>query len=143
MNQFRTSYRLCILLSFFLPSFLVSVVLLALLDVVVEDVPEVVPAALRDQDGVPEVALDLGHSDVPALCVLLAGEEEVLVLDADVPVVGGRCRFLDLPVVVLLDELLEVEVELLHAVCGDEDLEAGVAPGERLGHLQEPTPGVL
>ena len=39
--------------------------LLALLDVVVEDVPEVVPAALRDQDGVPEVALDLGHSDVP------------------------------------------------------------------------------
>ena len=38
---------------------------------------------------------------------------------------------------------LEVEVELLHAVGGDEDLEAGVAPGERLRHLQEPTPGVL
>ena len=110
--------------------------LLALLDVVVEDVPEVVPAALRDQDGVAEVAFDLGHGDVskhilcrltdltvanalvigenkwtieahlPALRVLLAGEEEVLVLDADVPVVGGRCRFLDLTVVVLLDELL-------------------------------------
>ena len=39
--------------------------LLALLDVVVEDVPEVVPAALRDQDGVAEVSLDLGHRDVP------------------------------------------------------------------------------
>ena len=53
-----------------------------------------------------EPAAQIVFSSSPALCVLLAGEEEVLVLDADVPVVGGRCRFLDLPVVVLLDELL-------------------------------------
>ena len=48
-----------------------------------------------------------------------------------------------LTVTVICNSSLEVEVELLHAVCGDEDLEAGVAPGERLRHLQEPTPGVL
>ena len=45
--------------------------LLALLDVVVEDVPKVVPAALRDQDGVAEVSLDLGHRDVPWHCEML------------------------------------------------------------------------
>ena len=107
--------------------------LLALLHVVVEDVPEVVPAALRDQDGVAEVAFDLGHGDVskhilcrltdltvanalvigenkwtieahlPALRVLLAGEEEVLVLDAHVAVFRGGGGLLDFAVIVLLD----------------------------------------
>lgn len=40
------------------------VVLLALLYVVVEDVPEVVPAGLGDQDGVAKVALNLSHGNV-------------------------------------------------------------------------------
>ncbi len=59
--------------------------LLALLDVLLEDEPEVVPAALRDEDRVAEVALDLGDGDVAALGVLLAREVEVLVLNAHVP----------------------------------------------------------
>ena len=60
-----------------------------------------------------------------------------------VPVLGCGCGLLDLSVVVLLDELLEVQVELLHSVGRDEDLEAGVAASERLGHLQEAAAGVL
>jgi len=68
-------------------SFSFLLVFLALLDVLVEDGPKIVPAALRDQDAVPEVALDLADRDVPPLLVLLAGEVEVLVLDAHVAVV--------------------------------------------------------
>ena len=36
-----------------------------------------------------------------------------------------------------------MQVELLHAVGRDEDLEARVATRERLGHLQEAAEGVL
>lgn len=79
----------------------------------------------------------------PSLCVLLAGEEKVFVLDPDVPVVGGGSGLVDLAVVVLVDELLQVEVELFHAVGRDEDLEPGIAAGERLRDLEEASPGVL
>jgi hypothetical protein len=34
-------------------------------------------------------------------------------------------------------------VELVHSVCRDEDLEARVAAGERLGDFQEATAGIL
>ena len=114
-------------------------VVLALPDVVVQDVSEVVPPALRDQDRVLEVALDLADGDIPSLGILLAAEEEVLVLNAHVSVVRRGCGLLYLTVIKLLDELPEVDVEVLHAVGGDEDLEAGVPAGKSLADFQEPT----
>lgn len=134
-NASRTSFS---------PQFLrFLVALLALLHVVVKDGAEVLPSGLRDEDGVAVVALDLGDRDVAALGVLLAGEEEVLVLDLDVAVLGDVGGLLDLAVVVLLDELLEVVIEVVHALGGDEDLEPRIAAGEGLGNLQEATTGIF
>lgn len=117
--------------------------LLALFDVLVKDDPEVIPTGLRDEDGVAEVALDLGDSDVSSLRVLLAGEVEVLVLDADMAVVGSGNGLLHLAIVVFIYELLEVVVELFHAVSRDEDLEARVAARESLGDFKETPSGIF
>lgn len=119
----------------------------ALLRQVVKDVAELCPARLGDQDRVPEVALDLGHVDVPAQRVLLAGEDKVLVLDPEVAALGrgggGGGGLLDFPVVELFDQLPQVVVELLHPVRRDENLKPRVAPGEGLGNLQEAPAGVF
>ena len=58
--------------------------LLALPGVLVKDVTELVPPGFRDQNRVLEVPLHLRDGDVTPLGVLLAREEEVLVLDLDV-----------------------------------------------------------
>lgn len=110
---------------------------------VIESVLEIVPTSFRDQDRIPEIPLDLRDAHVPALCVLLACEEEILVLDLDVATCGTCARIFGLAVVVLLDQFPELTVELVHALGGDENLEAGVAAGERLGHLEKSAPRIF
>lgn len=119
------------------------VVLLTLFDVLVKHVAKIVPAGLRDQDGISEVALYLRDCDVASLRILFAGEVEVFVLDAHVAVVRCTGGLLDLSIIVLLDEFLEMVIELVHSVGWDEDLEARVASCEGLGYLQEATPSVF
>ena len=63
--------------------------LLALPGVFVKDVTELVPPGFRDQNRVLEIPLHLRDGDVAPLGVLLAREEEVLVLDLDVAGLGG------------------------------------------------------
>ena len=58
--------------------------LLALPGVLVKDVTELVPPGFRDQNRILEIPLHLRDGDVTPLGVLLAREEEVLVLDLDV-----------------------------------------------------------
>ena len=62
--------------------------LLALPGVLVKDVTELVPPGFRDQNRVLEIPLHLRDGDVTPLGVLLAREEEVLVLDLDVAGLG-------------------------------------------------------
>ena len=62
--------------------------LLALPGVLVKDVTEFVPPGFRDQNRILEVPLHLRDGDVTPLGVLLAREEEVLVLDLDVAGLG-------------------------------------------------------
>lgn len=119
------------------------VLLLALLGVLVEHFAEVVPSALRDEDGIAKVAFDLADGDVAALSVLFAREEKVFVLDTNVSRLRGLRGSLCLAVVVLLNEFLEVVVELLHAIGWNEDLKARVAARKSLGDFQETAPCVF
>ena len=111
--------------------------LLALLDVFVENIPEIFPSGFRDQNAVAKVALDLGHGDVSALSVLFAGEVKVLVLDTDVAIVRSVGSLVDFAVVVFLDQLLQMMIELFHSVGRDENLEAGISAGESLRDFQK------
>ena len=52
---------------------------LVLLDYFIQNVPDILPAALRHQDGVPVVASDLGYGQVLALVVALHVEVESFV----------------------------------------------------------------
>ena len=119
------------------------ILLLALLRVLVEHVAKVVPSTLGNENRVAEITLDLADGDVAALGIFLAGEEEVLVLDANVPRVRSLGSGVSLAVIVLLDQLFQVVVELLHAVRGDENLKARVAARKSLRYLEEPSSGVL
>jgi len=117
--------------------------LLALPGVLVKDVTEFVPPGFRDQNRILEIPLHLRDGDVTPLGVLLAREEEVLVLDLDVAGLRRLRGLFDFAVVVLVDQFPQLNIELLHAVGRDEDLEPVVSSGECLRDLEEPSPSVL
>ena len=64
-----------------------------LFDELIQNVPDISPAALRHQDGVPVVASDLRYGHVPALVVALHVEVKAFVFNSDVlalPVAGRQ-----------------------------------------------------
>ena len=63
--------------------------ILHLLHILVENISEILPATLRDEDGVAIVSLDLRDGHVAPLLVPLDVEVEVLVLDPYVLILGS------------------------------------------------------
>ena len=116
--------------------------LLALLHVVVQDIPEAFPANLRDKNRVAEVPLHLGDGHVAALLVALDVEVEVLVLDPAVAALGQ----LALEAAVIRPELVcqvcESVPELDKSLGWDGDLRPGTPPGDGLADPQEPAPEI-
>ena len=60
--------------------------ILALLHIIIEDISEGLPTDFRDEDAVPEVALNLRDGHVPSLLVPLDVEVEVLILYPQMPI---------------------------------------------------------
>lgn len=136
-------------------------------DGIVKGGSECVPPALGDEDGVAVTSVDLGDGHVAALGIGLHVEVEVLVLDphlfgiltaasstavaapateafTPIPslVVGVLSAVIN-AVIVLVNELGEVLLELLHGLGRDEHLGPEVPGTESLGDLEEPAPGIL
>ena len=76
------------------PPLPISIFSISLLDALIDDALETLPAALRHQDGVPVAALLLRDRHVPPLLVTLHLEVEIIVLNLNMPLPG--------PVVVLI-----------------------------------------
>jgi len=114
-----------------------------LLDILIHNISEVLPATLRDEDTVAVIALYLRNRHVATLLVLLDVKEEVLVLDPEVLVLGALDCLLCVTIVILLNQLANVLLELSHALGRDEHLEPVVAAGESLGHLEESSTSIL
>merc|ERR1712045_1113453 len=70
------------------PPLPISIFSISLLDALIDDALETLPAALRHQDGVPVAALLLRDRHVPPLLVTLHLEVEILVLDLDMLLPG-------------------------------------------------------
>jgi len=138
-------------------------------DGVVKGGSECMPPALGDEDGVAVTPVDLGDGHVAALGIGLHVEVEVLVLDphlfrilttassatraslgpaaesftsGSALVVGVLSAVLN-AIIVLVNELIEMLLELLHGLGWDEYLRPEVPAAEGLRDLEEPTPGVL
>ena len=120
-----------------------SLLLLALLCVFFEHFTKVIPATFGDQDRVTKVTLDFADGDVTPLRILFAREEEVFVLDANMTGLGSLGGSFSFPVVVLLDEFLQMIIELFHTVGRDEDLEPRISPCECLRDFEEPASRVF
>lgn len=58
--------------------------ILHLLDILVKNISEILPATLRDEDGVAIISLDLRDGHVAPLLVPLNVKVKVLVFDSDV-----------------------------------------------------------
>ena len=132
------------------PPLPISIFSIGLLDALIDDALETLPAALRHQDGVPVAALLLRDRHVPPLLVTLHLEVEILVLDLHMLLPGPgvvliifRVHDTGVAVVVLSNQVLEVVVDLPHAIGGDEHLEPPVPPPGHLGELKEPASGIL
>ena len=70
------------------PPLRISIISVSLLDALIDDALETLPAALRHQDGVPVAALLLRDRHVPPLLVTLHLEVEILVLNLDMLLPG-------------------------------------------------------
>ena len=107
-------------------------VIVYLLDIVIQNISEVLPATLRDQDAVAIVSLHLGDGHVATLLVLLDVEVEVLVLNAKMFVLRTIDRVIRVSVVILVNQFSNVLLKLAHSFSRDEDLEPVVATSECL-----------
>merc|ERR1739844_590079 len=81
--------------------------------------------------------------DVSALRIFLAREEKVFVLDPHMPGLRGIWGRIGFAVIILFDQLLQMIVELLHSIGGNEDLKARIAARESLRDFEEPSSSVF
>merc|ERR1719270_3036062 len=112
---------------------------------------ELVPAGLRDEDGVPVVPLDLRNRHVASLLVSFDVEIEVLVLDPQILVVW-RSAIIHLllkgfvSIVIFLDKFIQILLDFSHSICRNKYLvsrRSSRTSVEGLGNLQKPASCIL
>jgi hypothetical protein len=117
--------------------------LLDLIAVIGQYIPEPRPALLRDRDSRTKVRLHLRDTHIDTAIVLAYVEIEILVVDVHVSALG-QVRFVRVLVgAELVEEVGEGVAELDHSLRRDGHLRTGTPSGYRLGDAEETTPRVL